>query len=153
MSQIHQVYVLNADHPGRAQVLANAHAFLDRLPKDKDWRIEVDREVKRRTDKQRNSLFGVAYKTIMESVGLRGSREKQELHTNLCGEYFGWRNDPFRGRVPVRTTTTNEQGERDEISVERALDMYAFIQQRMAEYGIDVPNPDPMWAQKARWAA
>jgi hypothetical protein len=34
-----------------------------------------------------------------------------------------------------------------------ALDMYAFIQRRAAENGIDVPDPDPMYAQRERLAA
>jgi len=34
--------------------------------------------------------------------------------------------------------------------VKEALEFYAFIQERAAEYGYDVPDPDPMWRARAR---
>lgn len=143
-----QPFVLWANHPDREQVRANLSAFIDRLPATKSWRIEISEERPKRTDKQRRSLFGPAYKAIMEATGLRGSRDKDKLHSDLCGEYFGWHNAGIT-KVPVRTTTTNERGERDEISTMQALDMYAFVQQFAAEFGIFVPDPDPFWREKA----
>jgi len=50
----------------------------------------------------------------------------------------------------VRTTTINADGKREEISVKEALDFYQFIQQRAAEYGFDVPDPDSAWRDRAR---
>ncbi len=147
-----QRYILRKDNT-RPNVLANAHAFLDRLPDTREFEIVVKRHVKRRTDKQRRSLFGVAYKAIMEAAGYQGDAEKRKLHENMCGDYFGWKDDPILGRVPERTTTTNEHGERDEISTLDALDMYYFIQRKAAEFGIDVPDPDPYWRAKAEMEA
>lgn len=149
-----QTYQLNANGPERQDVLLNAVGFLKRLPADKSWVVKVEPFVKRRSDKQRGSLFGVAYGAIMEAMGLRGSRDKEDLHEFFCGEYFGWTEaTPLMKSRPVRTTTKNERGEKDEISTVTALDMYAFIQQRAAENGIDVPDPDPMWGQRERLAA
>lgn len=149
-----QTYQLNANGPERAQVLANAHAFLDRLPIDKAFTVEVEPQKRTRSDSQRGALFGVAYKAIMAATGLRGEQDKQDLHEFFCGEYWGWtKRTALMKPRPKRTTTRNEQGERDEISTLQALDMYAFIQQRAAENGIDVPDPDPMWGQRARFAA
>lgn len=138
-----QKFILHTD-PTRGMILANAHAFLDRLPDTKAWQIEIKQYRKSRSDKQRNSLFGVAYKPIMEFVGLRGDKDKQELHTYFCGEYFGWtEGGSFSRKRPVRTTTKNERGEDDEIDTQTANDMYAFIQQRASEQGIYVPDPEP----------
>jgi len=142
-------YVLHKGDPNRDMVRANLHAFIDRLPDSKSWEIEVTAYHKTRTGKQRRSLFGVAYKAIMEQTGLRGSRDKDRLHENMCGEFFGWKDDALLGRVPVRTTTINERGEKDEITTIDALEMYSHIQQIAAEYGVDVPNPDPFWREKA----
>ena len=47
-----QRYQLNANGPERPQVLANAHAFLDRLPPNKSWRIEVKEARKERSGDQ-----------------------------------------------------------------------------------------------------
>lgn len=143
-----QTYQLNANGPERPQVLANAHAFLDRLPKDKGFTVEISLQKRTRTDKQRGSLFGVAYKAIMEAMGLEGAKDKADLHEFFCGEWFGWTEpSPLMKVRPVRTTTKNERGEDDEITTRDALDMYAFIQRRAAENGIDVPDPDPFWRQ------
>lgn len=144
-------FVLWKNHPNRDVVKGNAQAFLDRLPADKSFDVIVQPHVEARSELQRNSLFGVAYKAIMEFCGYQGAREKDELHRNLCGEYFGWRDDPMLGRVPVRTTTKDERGKRAEISVGDALDMYAFIQRFAAEkIGCYVPDPDPHWREKAK---
>lgn len=145
-----QTYVLEQSNPDRATILANAQAFLGRLPVDKPWELIVRPFVKRQTRKQQKSLFGVAYKTIMEQAGYQGDKEKRELHRNFCGEFFGWKQDPLRGTVPIRTTTTNYTGERDPITTTVSLEMYGFIQRLCAGCGIDVPEPDPMWHEKAR---
>lgn len=149
------VFILWADHPGRTDVKCNAQAFLDRICEGeavhKSFRVTIEPHVEHRTDKQRKALFGAAYKAIMEFCGYQGASEKDELHRNLCGEYFGWRDDPMLGRVPKRTTTKDEAGKRAEISVADALDMYAFIQRFAAEkIGCYVPDPDPQWREKAR---
>lgn len=154
-SEKKNTFVLWADHPGRDNVKCNMQSFLGRLCEGeaihKSYRVTIEPYVEPRSEKQRNSLFGVAYKAIMEFCGYQGEREKHELHRNLCGEYFGWRDDPMRGRIPVRTTTTDEDGKRADISVTDALEMYAFIQRFAAEkIGCYVPDPDPFWREKAR---
>jgi hypothetical protein len=84
----------------------------------------------------------------MEFMGLRGEEEKNELHRFWCGEYFGWtEGGALRDRKPVRSTTKNEQGQRDEISVDTALDFYGFIQKRAADQGVFVPDPHPFWRE------
>jgi hypothetical protein len=139
-----QIYILDGkDAAADARIRANLHAFLERLPADKAWRVEIHPHREARSKQQRKALFGVAEKAIMEHMGLQGSREQQQLHTYLCGEYFGWKEDALGRKVPERTTTTNERGEREEIDRERAADMYSFIQRLAAEHGIDVPDPDP----------
>lgn len=148
-----QTYTLNANGPERPGVMQRAHDFIDRLPEDKSWVVTVAPFVKKRSSKQRSSLFGVAYGAIMESMGMRGTKDKEDLHQFWCEEYFGFiEATGVSPRKPVRTTTKNEAGEDDEISTLQALDMYAFIQQRCAENGIDCPDPDPMYSQRERFA-
>lgn len=139
-----QSFILRANDKGRALVLSNTHAFLDRLPDSQSWEVTVKRHVKKRSDKQRSALFGVAYKAMMEFSGLEGEQDKQELHSFFCREFFGTKDTPFGPRA-IRTTTKNESGEYDEIDTRTALSMYHFLQRRAAEVGCHVPDPDPMW--------
>lgn len=149
-----QTFVLNKlPDCNRKHVLANAQEFLARLPESQSWEVTIARHVKARSEKQRKALFGAAYKALMEFSGLQGSVDKDELHRFMCGEWFGWDEDVFGNRKPKRTTTKNEKGERDEISISEALDFYAFLQKRGAEVGCWVPDPDPFWRESIRSAA
>lgn len=142
-----QRFFLHANDEGRSLVERNLHAFIDRLPKDKPWVFVVDKLVKKRSPKQRKALFAAAYGPIMEFMGLRGDDDKNELHRFFCNEYFGSKIDQLGRRMPMRTTTKNERGEREEITMDVALDFYSFVQQKAAENGIDVPSPDPLWRE------
>lgn len=147
-----QVYQLNANGSERPDVLQRAHGFMDRLPLDKSWVIEVKPFVKKRSLDQNAATFGVAYKAIMEATGLEGDAERKQLHRDFCGDFFGWATGPMGHRKPVRTTTTNEYGERDVIDAGTMARMYDFIQRTAAGYGIDVPSPDPLHSQRTRFA-
>jgi len=140
-------FILHAGDDERPRILANCAAFLGQLPPSKSWQIEIVPYVKKRSPKQRRALFGAAYKALMEFAGLEGSEEKNELHRFMCREYFGERPDALGRMVPVRTTTKNERGEHDEISVDEALKFYAFLQRKGADVGCYVPDPDPFWRE------
>ena len=148
-----QTFVLRKDDANRLNVAANLTAFIARLPESRSWEIEIRQHVKRRSDKQRAALFGPAYGALMAFSGLQGNSDKEELHRFFCGEFFGWAEDAFGRRKPRRTTTKNERGERDEISVVEALNFYDFLQRRGAEVGCYVPDPDPLYREQARDAA
>lgn len=139
-----QTFYLRADDRNRDRIAQNCVQFIGSLPAGKSWEIEVRPHVKKRSDKQRSALFGCAYKALMEFAGLSGASDKDELHRFMCGEYFGWVEDQFGNRKPRRTTTKDEQGRRDEISVQDALNFYAFLQRRGAEVGCYVPDPEPL---------
>ena len=97
-----------SDRDRAIELLAN---FVRHYLPGKELVVDVDEFVEERTDRQRRTLFGVAYKELMAQMGLAGEREKDQLHEMMCGEYFGWRDAGAMGataRVPVRTTTRNE---------------------------------------------
>ena len=102
----------------------------------------VRRRKATRSSAQNRALWGVAYKALREQTG----NEAPELHKYFCGEYFGWVVGEVFGMAkkdPRRTTTHDDDGRRDTISKAEFADFYAFIQQRAAENGFDVPDPDP----------
>ena len=119
-------FTLNANHSGRAQVLANAITFIHALPDDKSWVVKIEKP--EYTGKQRRSIFGPAYKSLMEFSGLEGEDDKRELHRYMLCEFFGHTISPLGIRKPNRTTMTNENGERDPISTEVAARFYEFLQ-------------------------
>ncbi len=132
-------------------VLANAVIYLQSL--QSDGSIEVEFRPKKTTkttksEKQNSALWAVAYPPVMEEIGLRGEKERLYIHEYFCGEYFGWVKKIIMGKakqVPKRTTTRNEDGKRELLDMRIMADFYNFIQQRAAEHGIYVPDPDPMY--------
>ena len=136
-------FCLNVDKH-RDQILANLHAFLDKLPIDKPWCIEIEPLRKERTIKQNKALFGLAYVELEEQTG----SDKNDLHWAFCGEFFGWVDVNVMGktkRMPARTTTTGYDGKHDVVPTEIFAKFYDFIQRRAAENGFYVSDPDPMW--------
>ena len=131
------------------ELLAN---FVRHYLPGKELSVDVEEFAEERTGKQRRALFGVAYKSLMDQMGLAGEREKDQLHEMMCGEYFGWRDASTMGatsRVPARTTTRNEAGERDVLSVRQQMAFYAWLQRRAAEYGYEIPDPEPEFYRRA----
>ena len=143
-----QTYALHKGDARRDMVRANLHAFIDRLPESKSWRIEIKELRKERTDQQNHALFGVAYPALERATGYT----KDELHEAFCKRFFGTveKVDIFGEvqKVPYRTTTTGPDGRRDVIEPAEFARFYAMVQQVGADAGIDVPDPDPLWAER-----
>lgn len=136
-----KVFVLSPDKY-REAVKQNLFDFINSLPVDKTWAIEVRPNKKPQSLKQLKSLYGVAYEELREQTG----NDKDDLHKFFCGEYFGWTHRNVFGyteKVPVRTTTINENGEYEPISTEDNMRFYNFVQKRAAENGYIVSDPDP----------
>ena len=103
---------------------------------------------RKRTNRQNAALFGVAYPAVREQTG----EDVNRLHWYACGQFFGWKQVETFGKVsqePVRTTTTDENGDRDVVPWDVFSDFYAAFQREMAGMGIDVPDPDPEWRNAA----
>jgi hypothetical protein len=135
-----QTYVLNKNHHTRDQVKANLHAFIDRLPDSKSWKVEIKEARKERTDPQNHALFGVAYPALEAATGFT----KDELHDAFCRRFFGTVEKEIAGQVvskPYRTTTTGPEGKRDVINAATFSEFYSMVQMVGAEAGIDVPSP------------
>lgn len=118
----------------------------------KDVVLTVAEAKREQSQSQLGALFGIAYKILMQEIGLRGEREKAELHDTFCGMYWGQKTIRIAGEdrtLPIRTTTTNEEGKRDVITTKQQIDFYEFIQHKAAEMGFDIPDPDPMWRTRA----
>jgi len=134
----------------RERIKAQLFAFIDRLPAAKAHVVEVGEYRKPRTNKQNSALYGLAEKKLMEFMGERGEEARKRIHADLCCGYFG-EVKTLTGRKPKRTTTKNEAGEDDVLTTEQMADFFDWIQQTAAEYGCDIPDPDPLYRQRGRW--
>lgn len=128
-------------------VLREVIVFCRSLPKDKrPWAIVIDRLKRERTGKQQRALWGCAYKFIHDETG---NDPETDLHPMFCGEFFGWEEYEVLGQKrkrPSRTTTKDELGHSDVITVERFVEFYDFVQKYTAvQTGLVVPDPDPDW--------
>ena len=136
------------------------HNIITLPPKDRDETIARVAEVLRffqlgkpvnvkmtiarpeRTVPQLRYLWGVPYKLLAEAFGF----EPEEIHEYLCGNFWGWKPKKLPGgrshEVPIRTTTEDEDGNRDVIDGKAFWDYVEWIQRVGARQGIVIPDPD-----------
>ena len=137
----------------RDRAIASLATFLKLYLPGKPLSVRIDAAKRERTSHQLNALFGVAYTSLMDQMGLMGEKERERMHADFCGLFWGWKEYSVLGqarKVPIRTTTTDENGQRSVISADEQWKFYFFIQRTAAEYGYDVPDPDPMYGVKER---
>lgn len=128
----------------REQAIASLARLLAQYLPGKPLEVTIRQRRRERSTLQTRALWGCAYRALREQTG----NDPEDLHTWACGEYFGWAEYSVMGHRrlrPKRTTTTDEDGNRDVISTTDMADFYAHLQRVAAEAGYDVPDPDPEW--------
>ncbi len=136
----------------RAGQIARIARYLADLPVGKAFRLEVSEARSERSIQQCRYLNGVAYKLIGDATGY----ERDEISEFLCGAYWGWKEKRVPKKpgcpdgvesIPVRTTTTDENGKRCVLNKQDFSDYVAFVQRFAAKRNIYVPDPDPDYEQ------
>ena len=131
----------------RERVAEQIAVFVRALDAAKAYRVTVEAATIPRTSQQNRYLWGVAYKLIADAVGY----EVDEVAEFCCGQYFGWTDKRVPKKpsnpegvesVPVRTTTTNENGERSVLNKQDFTDYIAFVHRFAASNGIYIPDAD-----------
>lgn len=121
------------------------------LDASKAWEVVLRPFKRERSNPQNNYLRGVADVMIAKAIGY----EPDDVHEFLCGTYWGWMQEacpktPSNPRgvkdVPIRTTTTDANGERDVLNKEDFWDFVDFVQRFGARHGVMIPDPDPEYA-------
>lgn len=127
--------------------------FLAALDPAKQWELIVRPFKRSRSNPQNSYERGVACVLLANAIGY----DPDDVHDYLCGTYWGWTDEscpktPNNPRgvkdVPVRTTTTNEHGDRDVLSKQDYWDFVEFIQRFGAKHGVLIPDPDPEYAKR-----
>lgn len=142
------------ENPEKRRARANRTAtFLSGLDGAKAWEIIVRPFKRTRSNQQNRYLRGVCAVMIANAAGY----DPDETYEYLLGTYFGWKtkavpktpNNP-RGidDIPIRTTTTNAEGERDVLNKQDFWDFVEFVQRFGAKHGVMIPDPDPEYATR-----
>jgi len=135
-------FVLHRNASNRSQILANCVSFLSQLPDDKPWQVSITPYRKERSSPQNRYLHGVVYKTLSDALGFDSS----DVAEYLLGTYYGWNERALPGgrreSKPMRTTTTDENGDRKVLSKAEFADYVDFCLRYGAEHGIYIPSPE-----------
>lgn len=137
--------ILRKDPIVRASVRANLNRFID-ANAEYDLEVTIKRHIRQRTHKQSKALFGLAYPLLRDHTGY----SLDDIHEWMCGAYFGWNDREVMGRnvsSPRRTTTTDEDGKSAVLNTVEFAAFFDFVQQKGAEAGVFIPDPDPFWRQ------
>lgn len=109
-------------------------AFVEAQPLPLDVKCEPWKEPRKLTANA--FLWAFIYKPLVERCGFTSD----DWHTHYCGEIFGWREVVTpAGHVeyrPVRTTTTNEYGERDVLKGEAFNAFMIRVEEDCAKRGL-----------------
>lgn len=89
----------------------------------------------RRSDAQNRYLHGVVYPAFL--TALEGWT-RDDVHEFLLGEHFGWERLEGFGRPRVKPLKRSSRLSKTEFS-----EYVAFCQQKAAEHGIFIPDPEP----------
>lgn len=141
-------------NPSRVNVIERIAKVLHGLPTDIAWKLDLSEYRPTRSNAQNAYLNGVCYKLIGDAIGY----ERDEVSEFLCGTYFGWKDKkvpkkPSNPRgiesVPIRTTTTDENGKRATLNKQAFADYIEFVQRFAASKGVYIPSPNEEMEQAA----
>lgn len=133
-------YILSPG-PDRERIAANLHAFIDRLPKNKAFAVEVKAHSPKRSDPQNRYLWGVAYAALAKALP---GWDAEDIHEYMLGEHFGWERAELLGRVKLRPIRRSSKLDKKEFA-----EFVDFIQRKAAEHGVDIPDADPFYWEQA----
>lgn len=121
----------------RSRLIERIAVALRALPADHAYRVEVHEHKSKRSDAQNRYLWGVVYPTVTKHLEGWSS---EDVHEYCLGEHFGWEKVKGLGKTRLRPLRRSSR-----LSKLEFMDYVSFIQQRMAEHGIVIPDPDQDW--------
>lgn len=137
----------------RSRAVAELVPVLELFAEGKPLNVKVSIARPDRTPWQNRYLWGIAYALLAPSVGF----ESEEVHEYLCGSVFGWRTRALPGgrtrQEPIRTTTTDADGNPDLLDGEEFWHFVEFVQRVGARQGVVIPDPDPEKGTRTKRAA
>jgi len=124
----------------RDRLIDRVAAVLKGLSQDRSWRISVAENKPSRSQQQNRYLWGVIYKTILDAGQLQGW-DADDLHEYLLGEWSGWEVIEGFGRKRMKPIQRSSTLNKEQFSA-----YVDFIQRKMAELGVYIPDADKSMA-------
>jgi hypothetical protein len=132
---VSQQFILPANRPDdRDRIAGNMARFVALLPADRAWSIEIKEHRKRRSDQQNRYLWGAVYPIFTAALD---GWTAEDVHEYFLGEHFGWERLEGFGRVRLRPVRRSSR-----LTTLEFAEFVAFIQQKGAELGLYVPDPN-----------
>lgn len=120
--------------PSKRDNCSRAVNFIQALPIDKPWRVTIEEYKPRRSDQQNRFLWGYVYRTICEHLE---GWNAADVHEYCLGECYGWETVEGLGKKRLRPVRRSSKLNKQEFA-----DYVLWIQQRMADHGIFIDDPD-----------
>lgn len=118
----------------REKAIESFARFLRNLPLEKAWEIGVSEFKRTRSNQQNRYLWGLVYPTILKHLE---GWDAEDVHEYFLGECFGWQKISGLGRSRIKPVKRSSG-----LSTTEFMDYVAFIQRRMAENGVYIPDPN-----------
>lgn len=114
--------------------MARIVGYIDRAPTGSTLKVEIEELQDQRTLEQNAYLWGVVYERILPSLP---GWDANDLHEYFLEEHFGC--EEIEGFGVKRTKALKRSSK---LSKKDFKDHWQFIQRKMAEIGIDIPDPN-----------
>lgn len=129
-----QVTTIPTVSQGRFQVVDRFIRQLRALDPEKAWEVTVAEKKRRRSEQQNRYLWGVCYAELLKALP---GWNAEDVHEYMLGEHFGWETLEGMGRKRLRPLRRSSKLNKQEFA-----DFVAFIQQKAAEHGVFIPDPE-----------
>ena len=113
--------------------LSRIVGLLSALVKEMPLKVTIAEYKRTRSLEQNRALWGVIYPAVLQHLP---GWDADDLHEYFLGEWSGWEIIEGFGRKRMRPVRRSSK-----LSTAEFADYIAFIQRRMAEHGIYVPDP------------
>ena len=126
----------------RSPVIESIVRYLAALPEGKRYTVKVEAYKKSRSQQQNRYLWGLVYETILKEGGeALAGWHAEDLHTYFLGEWSGW--ETIEGFNSIRKRPIKRSSK---LSTVEFSDYVAFIQQKAAELGVYIPDPNEAYS-------
>ena len=137
-SQPKQVFrILKGEGPERNGAMNRIAGFLSRLPKDRDFKVEISEQKARRSPSQNALLWSLYGDILLKGGETLGGWTPEDMHRFFLGEHYGWEKLTGLGRDRLKPNRGSSGMDKTTFS-----DHIDFVVRYMAEQGVVLDLPD-----------
>lgn len=118
----------------RDRIIERLSHVLRALPMDAAYVVEVKDYKPRRSDAQNRYLWGVCYAELVKHLP---GWTAEDVHEYMLGEHYGWERVEGLGRTRLKPIRRSSK-----LSKLEFMDFVSFIQQKAAEHGVYIEDPN-----------